>query len=206
MPFLSEVSLSLTIVTINPAQLYLTVVKMLLVGTMLFPLYQPTPLSNRTVCWALSNRCHCTSHRNSIGRWTRSWTLLASRTVRVFRQKFTLEDAIGSHACSLEANTRVTNGIPLGSSLLLPVDTVNCVQTLKVDHINPQPSTDRSIFRSARCAFSTLDSSAVLGLGLSGCGCCTVRVFHHGFAVLGLGSSGCGCCAVRVCLKIDDDG
>jgi hypothetical protein len=52
--------------------------------------------------------------------------------VRVFRQKFTLEDAIGSHACSLEANTRVTNGTPLGSSLLLPVDTVNCVQTLKV--------------------------------------------------------------------------
>jgi hypothetical protein len=48
-----------------------------------------------------------------------------------FRQKFTLEDAIGSHACSLEANTRVTNGLPLGSSLLLPVDTVNCVQTLK---------------------------------------------------------------------------
>jgi hypothetical protein len=53
-------------------------------------------------------------------------------TVRVFRQKFTFEDAIGSHACSLEANTRVTNGIPLGSSLLLPVCTVNCVQTLKV--------------------------------------------------------------------------
>jgi hypothetical protein len=48
-----------------------------------------------------------------------------------FRQKFTLEDAIGSHACSLEANTRVTNGIPLGSSLLLPVCTVNCFQTLK---------------------------------------------------------------------------
>jgi hypothetical protein len=48
-----------------------------------------------------------------------------------FRQKFTLEDAIGSHACSLEATTRVTNGIPLGSSLLLPVCTVNCVQTLK---------------------------------------------------------------------------
>jgi C-terminal processing protease CtpA/Prc len=51
-------------------------------------------------------------------------------TVRVFRQEFTLEDAIGSHACSLEANTRVTNGIPLGSSLHLPVCTVNCVQTL----------------------------------------------------------------------------
>jgi hypothetical protein len=52
-------------------------------------------------------------------------------TVRVFRQKFTLEDAIGSHACSLDANMLVTNGIPLGSSLLLPVHTVNCVQTLK---------------------------------------------------------------------------
>jgi len=49
-----------------------------------------------------------------------------------FRQKFTLEDAIGSHACSLEASRRVTNGIPLGWPLLLPVDTVNCVQTLKV--------------------------------------------------------------------------
>jgi hypothetical protein len=32
--------------------------------------------------------------------------------VRGFRQKFTLEDDIGSHACSLEANMRVTNGIP----------------------------------------------------------------------------------------------
>jgi hypothetical protein len=30
-----------------------------------------------------------------------------------------------------EANTRVTNGIPLGSSPLLPVDTVICVATLK---------------------------------------------------------------------------
>jgi len=52
-------------------------------------------------------------------------------TVRAFRQKFTFEDAIGSHACSLQANTRVTNGIPLGCLLLLPVNTVNCVQTLK---------------------------------------------------------------------------
>jgi hypothetical protein len=48
-----------------------------------------------------------------------------------FRQKFTPEDAIGSHACSLEANERVTNDIPLGCPLLLPVHTVNCVQTLK---------------------------------------------------------------------------
>jgi hypothetical protein len=35
----------------------------------------------------------------------------------LFRQKFTLEDAIGSHACSLEANMRVTNCIPLERSL-----------------------------------------------------------------------------------------
>jgi hypothetical protein len=66
--------------------------------------------------------------------WTQMFAdgMRAQGTVRVFRQKFTLEDAIGSHACSLETNTRVTNDIPLGSSLLLPVDTVNCVQTLKV--------------------------------------------------------------------------
>jgi hypothetical protein len=52
-------------------------------------------------------------------------------TVRVFRQMFALEDATGSHACSLEANMHVTNGTPLGIPLLLPVGTVNCVQTLK---------------------------------------------------------------------------
>jgi SpoVK/Ycf46/Vps4 family AAA+-type ATPase len=52
--------------------------------------------------------------------------------VRVFEQDFALEDAIGSHACSLDANMRVTNGIPRGSPLLLPVGTVNYVETLKV--------------------------------------------------------------------------
>jgi hypothetical protein len=49
-----------------------------------------------------------------------------------FREKLALDDAIGSHACSLEAIICVTNGIPLGCSLLLPVGTVNSVQTLKV--------------------------------------------------------------------------
>jgi hypothetical protein len=44
-----------------------------------------------------------------------------SGTVRVFEQDFSLEDAIGSHACSLEANMRLSNGIPLGSPLLLPL-------------------------------------------------------------------------------------
>jgi hypothetical protein len=56
-----------------------------------------------------------------------------------FRQKFTLEDAIGSHACSLEANTRVTNGIPLGSSLLLSVCTLNRVQPLKTCPVSRPP-------------------------------------------------------------------
>jgi hypothetical protein len=55
-------------------------------------------------------------------------------TVRVFRLKSTLEDAIGFHAFApLQANMRVTNGILLGCSLLLPFDTVNPVQTLKVN-------------------------------------------------------------------------
>jgi hypothetical protein len=57
--------------------------------------------------------------------------------VRVFRQNFTLEDAIGSHACSLEASRRVTNGIPLGCPLFLLVHTVNCVATLKACHSDP---------------------------------------------------------------------
>jgi hypothetical protein len=37
----------------------------------------------------------------------RAAAIAACCTVCVFRQKFTLEDAIGSHACSLEALTRV---------------------------------------------------------------------------------------------------
>jgi hypothetical protein len=53
-------------------------------------------------------------------------------TVRVFRQKLTLEDAIGTHPCPLEVGRPVTNGIPLGCPRFLPVHTVNCIQTLKV--------------------------------------------------------------------------
>jgi hypothetical protein len=49
-----------------------------------------------------------------------------------FRQKFALEGAIEFHSFApLEANMPVTNGIPLGGSLLLPVGTVNSAQTLK---------------------------------------------------------------------------
>jgi hypothetical protein len=44
-----------------------------------------------------------------------------------FSTGFTREDAIGSHACSLEASRCATNGIPLRCSLFLPVHSVNCV-------------------------------------------------------------------------------
>jgi hypothetical protein len=57
---------------------------------------------------------------------------MAGCTVLGFRQEFTLEDAIGSHGCSLEVSMRVASGIPLGCSLLLPVGTVNSVQPRKV--------------------------------------------------------------------------
>jgi hypothetical protein len=40
--------------------------------------------------------------------------LLFIGTLRVFRQKLALEDAIGSHACSIEAIMRVSNGILSG--------------------------------------------------------------------------------------------
>jgi hypothetical protein len=52
----------------------------------------------------------------------------------VFRPDFALEDDIGSHDCSLEAIMRVTNGDPLGWVTLLPVGTVNSVQTLKANN------------------------------------------------------------------------
>jgi hypothetical protein len=44
---------------------------------------------------------------------------------------FTLEDAVGSHACSLESRMRVVNGIALGRPLLCLFDNVNSVTPLK---------------------------------------------------------------------------
>ncbi len=44
----------------------------------------------------------------------RSPRRIKGKVVRVFLQKFTLEGAIGSYACSLEASRCVTNDIPLG--------------------------------------------------------------------------------------------
>jgi hypothetical protein len=43
---------------------------------------------------------------------------LLEGTVRVFEQGIAFADAIGFHACPLEANMCVTNGIPLESPLL----------------------------------------------------------------------------------------
>jgi hypothetical protein len=57
--------------------------------------------------------------------------LLDVCTVYGFEQKCALEDAIGSHACSLEASMRVAHSMPFRCSLRLPVGTVNSVQTLK---------------------------------------------------------------------------
>jgi hypothetical protein len=55
-------------------------------------------------------------------------------TMRVFRPKSTLEDAIGLHTCSLDPSMRVTNSIHLG--VFTPLTgwhcKSNCVQTLKV--------------------------------------------------------------------------
>jgi hypothetical protein len=49
---------------------------------------------------------------DDVYKMRRLWWLNSTLgTVRVFRQKFTLEDAIGSHACSLQANMRVAMGM-----------------------------------------------------------------------------------------------
>jgi hypothetical protein len=92
-----------------------------------------------------------------------------------FRQKFTLEDAIGSHACSLEVNTRVTNGIPLGSSPLLPVDTVNCVATRKELAelgVYGMAASQLTGYPGNAASISMLDWNN--GLGNAWCGACVV--------------------------------
>jgi hypothetical protein len=55
-----------------------------------------------------------------------------SSTVRVFRHNFALEDAIGSHACSLEVNNIACDQRHSSrESAFLTVVTINHVQTLK---------------------------------------------------------------------------
>jgi hypothetical protein len=56
-----------------------------------------------------------------VGQLPATFHALESMHGARFRQKVTLEDAIGSLTCSLEASMRVTNGIPLECPLLLPV-------------------------------------------------------------------------------------
>jgi hypothetical protein len=55
-----------------------------------------------------------------------------SGTVCVFEQNGTLQDAVGSHACWLEASMCVAISMPLGRPLPLTVATMNCIETLKV--------------------------------------------------------------------------
>jgi ankyrin repeat protein len=92
----------------------------------------------------------------------------AAGTVRVFRREFTLDNAIGSHACSLEArfkcelqaSRRVTNGIPLwcsSSYRFLPVHTVNCVQNTEGVHT---PRTENAATNATLVKPTTLSGSA----------------------------------------------
>jgi hypothetical protein len=55
------------------------------------------------------------------------------------RQTVTLDDAIGSHACSFEASKCATNVNPLGCLLFLPIGTVNHFATLKAHVPGLQP-------------------------------------------------------------------
>jgi hypothetical protein len=80
----------------------------------LFLLPTPTPTY---VVGVLDHRFPGT-HRIWLGVGTKTD---GSGTVLVFRQDFTLEDAIGSQACSLEANTRVIQLHASRVSTLLPV-------------------------------------------------------------------------------------
>jgi hypothetical protein len=95
--------------------------------------------NHRLCCHALGLRARC-SFWNRSAPWILPPTIGSAMlwgaqafgcTLLVFRPKITLEDAIGSHSCSLQANRRVTNSIPLWCSLIIRVPIVNCVQTLK---------------------------------------------------------------------------
>jgi hypothetical protein len=60
----------------------------------------------KLLCVRVFNHGFCCARVSTIG--------LRLLYVRIFGQKFALEDVIGSHTCSLEASMRVTNDIPLG--------------------------------------------------------------------------------------------
>jgi hypothetical protein len=84
-----------------------------------------------------------------------------------FDRKLHSRNAIGSHACWLEANMRVTNGIPLRSSLLLPVCAVNCVQTRKAQE-HPITTCEAPALQSTgvRTLCACLESNVLVRSGL----------------------------------------
>jgi hypothetical protein len=72
------------------------------------------------------------SNTSGNSQWNKKWRDKVKGAARGFEHDFALKDVIGSYACVLDdASRRATIGIPLGCSLLLPVGTVNSVQTLK---------------------------------------------------------------------------
>jgi hypothetical protein len=85
--------------------------------------------------------------------------------VHVFRQKPTLEDAIGSHACSLELVQACDQWrSSRGGALPLTVTTVNSVQTLKAS--SPFGGSDEGeiLFkRGGGVPAFAMDSSVVCG-------------------------------------------
>jgi hypothetical protein len=60
------------------------------------------------------------------------------RSVRGLEQDFTLDDAVSSNACSLDASMCVSNGIPFGCQPITPVGTVNSVETHKAPRLLEQ--------------------------------------------------------------------
>jgi hypothetical protein len=98
-----------------------------LMATYLADIDQPSDIT-----WLLDNICRLLE-AGLTSTWLPDSQAGFGCTVLVFRQKCTHEDAIGSPTCSLEVSMRLTNAMHLGCSLLLPVGTVNCIQTLKVN-------------------------------------------------------------------------
>jgi hypothetical protein len=94
-------------------------------------------------------RCSCLSN-HELCRHTAKWTVWCA-SVRAFRQKFALEDAIELHAFALlEALLcGLTNGIPLGWPLPLTVATVklrpNIEGSVALEPCYPEPATNRNI-------------------------------------------------------------
>jgi hypothetical protein len=80
------------------------------------------------------------------------WASIPACTVHVF-DRITAGDHIGSTPARFkQTSMHVTNGIPLGCSLLLPVHTVICVQTLKVAPHNSPGRICRSRSRVRWCS------------------------------------------------------